>query len=287
VIFSKQSAEPRQPPSQNPSRAQGKEKSGRDTEGLFYALSCYWFRIWLTLFFRYRIFHSERVPRHGAAILASNHASFLDPVAIGCGVPRPCAFLARDSLFRVPLLGRSIRSLNAHPVPRQSGSPRRALQLTLEILRQGRLLVLFPEGTRTTDGTLSKLRKGIGWIAKRSGAPVVPVRVDGSFEAWPRGRRWPRPFPVSVFYGEPLYYSAEESEDVFLERLRNAMERLGHADPAAESSVSNRAGNRPGSGSDEVTSHSFVGPQSRSPRPRLHRDYFIACFARASHVLRT
>lgn len=169
---------------------------------------------------RYRCPH--RVPAEGAVILASTHQSFLDPCLVGCGIERRSWYLARASLFKVPVFGRLIRRLGAFPVPRESMAPRKALELALSLLAMGRPLVVFPEGTRTRDGKLQPLKGGVYLMARRSGAAVVPVLIHGAHEAWPRGKWLPRPGRVSVQYGDAIRLEEGESAEEFLGRLQDA-----------------------------------------------------------------
>ena len=212
-------------------RKAGDEDRGQD--GWLYAFLAFLAHACFVLFFRARVRGVENVPTEGPAVLASNHLSFLDPMLVGSCIRRRrrCCFLARDTLFR-GFLGWLISRTGAYPVPRESSAPLRALKLCLKILARGQVLVLFPEGTRSRSGQMGEVKKGIGWIASRSQAPVVPVRVSGTFEAWPPGRKLPRLRPVSVVYGEPLRFDPQESMDSFLERLQNALEALGTEAPS-------------------------------------------------------
>ena len=156
--------------------------------------------------FRYRAFGNANVPVTGAALLAANHESFLDPPLVGVGTRRQLHFLAKAELFRVPLLGSLIRRLNAHPVER-AGADMGALRLALALLREGHALLVFPEGTRGGGGRLGPAKAGAGMVAALSEAPVVPVYVHGSGRALPRGARYPRATRISVTYGEPLRFA--------------------------------------------------------------------------------
>jgi len=171
--------------------------------------ACY--RAVFRCYFRWRVCHAERVPARGPLLLASSHASFLDPPLVGCGLDRPCHFLARATLFRNPLFGRILQAVGALPVDRDGGNAA-GLRTILDKLQEGCAIVLFPEGTRTLDGRLQAPRSGIGLIALKSGAPVVPVRILGTFEAFGKHRRWPRPHRVTVIYGQPLRFDRERAE---------------------------------------------------------------------------
>jgi 1-acyl-sn-glycerol-3-phosphate acyltransferase len=156
-----------------------------------------------------KIFNVERVPATGPVILACNHVSFADPPLVGVGIPRPTHFLARDTLFRNPLFGAWLRSLNSIPVDRDGGGAA-GLRSVLSLLDRQEMVVLFPEGTRSADGRPQPARPGVGLIALKSGAPVVPVRMFGLFEAWGRHRKLPGLGKVIVKYGHPLRFGSGE-----------------------------------------------------------------------------
>jgi len=155
------------------------------------------------LFFRIRVWGVERVPRQGGFILASNHASFLDPPAVGVALARQVRFFARRSLFDVPLVGRLIASWRAVPISR-GASDIAAIRQAVDVLRRGQGIVLFPEGTRSNDGRVGEFRPGFVAVAARARVPIVPVAVHGAFAAWPRTRRLPRAGRIHVAYGEPI-----------------------------------------------------------------------------------
>jgi 1-acyl-sn-glycerol-3-phosphate acyltransferase len=160
--------------------------------------------------FRARFYGAEQVPRSGPVILAANHASYLDPPLVGAGLRRMVHFLARNTLFDSPLLRAVLRSWEVVPVDRD-GAGAAGLKAILERLLAGGAILLFPEGTRTHDGRLQRARAGIGLVIAKSTCPVVPVRVFGTYEAWGRHRRWPRPHRLIVKYGTPLDFTAERA----------------------------------------------------------------------------
>src|SRR5687767_12175460 len=178
---------------------------------LSYRLGWLFFRFIYATYFRWRVFNAERVPNDGPVILASNHASFLDPPLVGAGLHRPVNYLARESLFRYPGIGALLRSWNAVPVDREGGGAG-GLRAILDRLLAGGAILLFPEGTRTTDGNLQSARSGIGLTVIKSNAPVVPVRVFGTFEAFNRNHKFPRPHRIAVKYGRPIDFSALRAE---------------------------------------------------------------------------
>jgi 1-acyl-sn-glycerol-3-phosphate acyltransferase len=162
------------------------------------------FRFIYAFYFGWRVFNPERVPSGGPVILASNHASFVDPPLVGAGLRRGINYLARENLFRFPILGWILREWQVVPVDRDGGGAK-GLRAILDRLLAGGAIILFPEGTRTRDGHLQPARSGIGLTVIKSTAPVVPVRVFGTFEAYNRHMRFPRPFRrVSVKFGRPM-----------------------------------------------------------------------------------
>ncbi len=178
---------------------------------LTYFIGWSFFRCAFATYFRWRVYHPERVPRQGPVILAANHASYLDPPLVGSGLKRDINYLARESLFRYPVVGSILRSVNSVPVDRDGGGAS-GLRAILDRLLAGGAIILFPEGTRTSDGQLQPARSGIGLTVIKSNAPVVPVRVFGTYEAYGRHRRFPRPHPVAVKYGQPMHFEQLRAE---------------------------------------------------------------------------
>ena len=176
-----------------------------------YFLAWCGFRTFYKFYCGWRVFNPERVPKHGPVILASNHASFLDPPLVGSGLSRDINYLARESLFRFPVVGWILRSWNSVPVDREGGGAK-GLKAILDRLLAGGGIILFPEGTRTRDGKLQPARSGIGLTVIKSNAPVVPVRVFGTFEAFGRHMRFPHPHRVIVKYGRPMHFEKLRAE---------------------------------------------------------------------------
>ena len=169
------------------------------------------FRLIYSTYFRWKVIDPQIVPLDGPAILASNHASFIDPPLIGSGLHRSMNYLARESLFRFPVIGWILRSWNAVPVDRD-GAGAKGLRNILDRLLSGSAIILFPEGTRTYNGEPQPPRSGIGLIVIKSEAPVIPVRVFGTFAAYGRQFTIPRPYPIAVRYGSPIDFTALRSE---------------------------------------------------------------------------
>jgi 1-acyl-sn-glycerol-3-phosphate acyltransferase len=178
-----------------------------------FAYLCGWrcFRAIFGTYFRWRVFNAERVPWTGPVILASNHASFIDPPLVGAGIRRQISYLARDNIFHVPVVGAILRSWEVVPVDRDGGTGR-GLKQILGRLEEGGAIILFPEGTRSRDGQLNPARSGIGLTVIKSSAPVVPARVFGTHEALGPHKLIPRPRRLTVKYGQPLWFKEERAE---------------------------------------------------------------------------
>ncbi|HZL71840.1 MAG TPA: lysophospholipid acyltransferase family protein [Planctomycetota bacterium] len=165
-----------------------------------------------------------RVPSRGGVILAANHQSYLDPPFVAACLPRETSFMARRSLFEIPLLGPIIVACNAFPIERNSGDVR-GVKNAIERLRSGSALLLFPEGTRSRDGRIGPLKGGLRLLAERAGVPVVPVLVDGAYDVWPKGRMFPRlRGRVRITFGDRL--PLEGTDEDFAARLRSAFETM-------------------------------------------------------------
>lgn len=186
---------------------------------LSYRIGWTLFRAMYATYFRWRVFGAEHVPSKGGVILASNHASFLDPPLVGSALDRDINYLARESLFRFPGIGALLRSWNAVPVDRDGGGAK-GLKSILDRLLAGGGIILFPEGTRTKDGKLQPARSGIGLTVIKSTAPVVPVRVFGTFEAYGRRHKVPRPHRVSVVFGTPMNFEKLRAEAKICDKPR-------------------------------------------------------------------
>jgi 1-acyl-sn-glycerol-3-phosphate acyltransferase len=176
-----------------------------------YACGWWFFRAAFAGYFRWRVFNPERVPLAGPVILAPNHASYIDPPLVGAGLRRQINYLARDNIFHVPILAAILRSWEVVPVDRDGGTGR-GLKQILNRLEQGGAIILFPEGTRSRHGDLNPARSGIGLAVIKSNAPVVPVRVFGTHDAYGPHRLLPRPRRVTVKYGRPLMFDALRAE---------------------------------------------------------------------------
>ncbi|MEO8285711.1 MAG: lysophospholipid acyltransferase family protein [Chloroflexota bacterium] len=171
--------------------------------------SATWYRV-VRVFFGL-IFHTlwplevrgvENVPRKGAAVMVSNHLSLLDPFVVSYGANRLVSFMGKEELFRMPLLGEVMRKLGSFPVDRSQRDPT-SMKIALTILKEGELLGMFPEGTRSTTGDMNELRTGAARLAARTKVPIVPVAVINTNHAMPPGKLL-RPARIGVRFGEPF-----------------------------------------------------------------------------------
>ncbi len=160
-------------------------------------------RLTSVIFFRLRVKGREHWPANGGGLVCSNHQSFFDPPLVGLTCDRRMNYLARDSLLRIPGLAQFILFLDAIPIDREGGGLA-GLKETLKRLKAGELVLIFPEGTRTHDGEVAPLKPGFIAVARRIKVPLVPVGLDGAFQAWPRTSRLPRPSRLAVVIGPPI-----------------------------------------------------------------------------------
>ncbi len=185
--------------------------------------------------FDFKVYGRENLIEDGAAILASNHQSYLDPPCIGMACRNDIYYLARNTLYQRPLIGPLLKRLNTVPVDRDRGDVS-SIKTIIRLLRSGHRVIIFPEGTRSSDGQLQPARAGLGMIIAKTLAPVVPVRVFGSFEALPRvGGLKLR--PVSVVVGKPMRFSEDAlkgDRDVYQKLSNQVMEKIAGLElPAA------------------------------------------------------
>jgi len=152
-------------------------------------------RIVFVVLWRYRASGAENIPRTGPVIVACNHVSYLDPVALGIGMPRMLTYLAKKELFSMPVLGALVRGCGAYPLDRGAGGVA-AVRAALRVLKDGRCIGIFPEGTRNLSGQAPE-KGGAAFLAALSGAPVVPAAVAGTKNA-------KRLAQIRVVYGKPI-----------------------------------------------------------------------------------
>lgn len=202
----------------------------------------YWIaRIFFKCFFRLKIYGSEHF-RRGAAVIAANHASFYDPPVLSISCPEEVHFLAKGSLFEVPVLGQLIKTLNSHPVAR-GVSDAAVLRTMIELLQEGKKLILFPEGKRSETGELLPLQRGIAFLVQKGECRIIPAYIQGTYEAWPRGKKMPKLFgKMAVVFGSAIEWEegrdskrAQEELTLRVEKairdLKNWLEAGAHGTP--------------------------------------------------------
>jgi len=168
--------------------------------GFFHYLSWNVYQMW----FRGEVVGTENFPTDGPFLIASNHASHLDPPVVGSQVARQMRFFARKSLWNSRIASWWLDKVETIPVERDSGDIG-AIKRVIQALRENRSVVLFPEGTRTPDGHLQKAKAGVGMMACKTGVPVVPCRVYGSFAAFGKGMAFPHlGNPITIVFGPPI-----------------------------------------------------------------------------------
>lgn len=173
---------------------------------------------------------AENMPKTGGVLVVPNHASFIDPTTIASGFDREVHFLAKRELFK-GALGRFLQKVNTHPISR-SGVDRTALKLCIDLLSQGKALMLFPEGTRTKDGEIQPIRPGAAMIASQAGVPLLPVFIDGSLEVMGTDAKFPKRRKVIVYVGKIIELpekgslSSKEYYDLISDEIYNRLKAL-------------------------------------------------------------
>ncbi len=189
---------------------------------LFYRALRVLARILTVLWFRMRVDGRHHLPVEGGAMLLSTHQSVLDPVLVGLACNRNLNFLARHTLFRNRAFAFLLKVLDSIEIDRERGGLS-GLKEMLSRLKRGELVLLFPEGTRTLDGSILPIKPGFIPVAKRSEVPLVPVAVVGAFECMPKGSKWIFPKPIAVVFGKPI--SAQEYLQMTDEELLMRVEK--------------------------------------------------------------
>ncbi|MFY0543034.1 lysophospholipid acyltransferase family protein [Brevibacillus sp. H7] len=157
------------------------------------------FRMFFSALYRWQVIGAEHIPKEGPVILCANHISLLDPPLLGSGIERQVHFMAKEELFRIPVISFLIKKFGAFPVKR-GASDRTAIRTALKILEEGKIFGIFPEGTRSKTGELGPGLPGVGMFALKSEAVVIPVAIIGPYKLFR---------PVKIVYGEPIDLSTQ------------------------------------------------------------------------------
>jgi len=180
--------------------------------------------LWRVLFkMRYR--GTAQIPQTGGLIIAANHQTYIDPFWLGVPIRRPLRFLAWDAAFDWPLVGKLLGLFGAWPLQIERGDPA-AIRRTLQWLKDGGAVVIFPEGGRArADGKLDRFKAGAVRLALEAGVPILPVTIRGGNKVWARGRHIPRLAEVEIIY-HPLFHVDQRPDEETRKCARRETERL-------------------------------------------------------------
>ena len=196
---------------------------------MIYYISRYILWVFFKIFFRYKAVYTKRIPKKGSFIIASNHLSFLDPAAVGLITKRGVSFLARASLFNNGLFAWWAKRVGVIPISR-GRLDLGAIRGSLKSLGKGRIVALFPEGTRSKDGSIQDPKSGVGFLAVKAGVPVVPILITGSDKALPMYGMFIRLKPIEVRVAEPVLpegFLQKNGEYNYQALSKEVMKRIG------------------------------------------------------------
>jgi 1-acyl-sn-glycerol-3-phosphate acyltransferase len=180
------------------------------------------------LFFNIRFFGQKNMPDKGPVVIASNHLSFLDPVVLGVAASRRLNFMAKEELFTAnKLFARLIAAVGAFPIKKGNLKDISAVKEAINRLNEGKALVIFPEGSRSSTGKLQDARAGLGLIASKVNCPIIPTRIKGTDKALPLEARFIRFFkPVSVHFGKIILPESGKGKDVYRSVADKVMDEI-------------------------------------------------------------
>lgn len=187
----------------------------------FYTIARGVIKVLLTAIYRIETIGKENVPKNGGVMICSNHINNLDPPLVGITMDRPVVFMAKEELFKIPVIGKIVRMCNAFPVKRGKAD-RNALRNGLKVLQEEKVLGIFPEGTRSKTGELGKGLSGVGYFALRTNAKVVPCAIIGPYKIFRK---------VKIVYGKPINFehlrekkgSIDEATELIMEHIRQIL----------------------------------------------------------------
>jgi 1-acyl-sn-glycerol-3-phosphate acyltransferase len=190
----------------------------REKSTFLYLFARQIFRIVFAVVYRRKISGLENVPEDGAAIIAPNHISWFDPPFTGGSLRRPLYFMAKKELFDIPVFGRGIKNTNAFPVKRGS-MDMHAMRNAFSLLESGKLLLMFPEGTRSKDGTLGKARAGAGMVSCNAQVPLIPVKIENTDKMLKFKK-------ISITFGKPIYPPKNFTKDDYVSLSQKALDAV-------------------------------------------------------------
>jgi len=181
---------------------------------MFYSIARAIAWIILKIFWQMKVEGFENIPKKGAVIIASNHVSYLDPAVLVASLNRKIYFIAKKEVFKNTFVSFILKNLNAFSVDRENVDIL-AFKKAINILREEKVLGTFPEGTRSSNGELQELKLGAIKIAMKTGIPILPVGIIGTYKIYPRGIKFPILFKhkIIVKYGAPQYLNKLKSKD--------------------------------------------------------------------------
>ena len=179
-------------------------KPKKMSEDIIYNISTLLFKISLILWNRLEVYNSHLIPKSGGVLIVTNHASYLDPPIIGVAARyRPVHFMARNTLWKSKFAKWWLNNVCCIPVSRDTGDIA-ALKKSISILKNEKVLSIFPEGTRTIDGNLQDAKSGVGFIIEKSKCVVIPAYIDGSFKSFSKNCKWIKPNKIKIIFGKPI-----------------------------------------------------------------------------------
>ena len=189
-----------------------------------------WMRFWLRVYNRFRVFGRENLPLDKPFVMVSNHGSHFDAVCLLAALPlsriqRAYPAAAKDYFFTTLTKTAFFAvTMNAMPFDRLE-NPRRSIEMCRELLATpGHVLILFPEGTRTTTGEIAPFKQGIGYLVAGTDVPVVPCFLDGAYRAWPKGGYIPRPRKLTLRIGKPISFADVPNDKEGAKRIAAELE---------------------------------------------------------------
>lgn len=183
---------------------------------MFYWIARAAVKLYYMIFFKIQVVGAENIPKDGGIVLCSNHTSNHDPAILGCYMPRAICFMAKKELFHIKGLSFLIRHLHAFPVDR-TGTDMKAFKNTIQLLKSGKVIGIFAQGTRVKEGEEKAAKAGVALFSLKGNAPVVPVAISGSFRLFSK---------IKIHYGKPLYLEQYKKKRVNNEILEEITEKI-------------------------------------------------------------
>ena len=200
---------------------------------LVYNYSTLLFKLGLLFWNRLEVYNEHLIPKSGGILIVSNHASYLDPPIVGVAARyRPVHFMARDSLWKSTFAKWWLNKVGCIPVSRGTGDIT-ALKKSINVLKHGNVLSVFPEGTRSENGKMKNFKSGIGFIIEKSKCVVIPAYIDGSFEAFSKNSKWIKPSKIKIIFGNPISNrdfleigSGKKSYNLYSDLIMNSIKEI-------------------------------------------------------------